>query len=196
MSKAGFEQSRLNGETPSYLAKPMSKKPALVVLLAAICVTTGAFLLSLTNNSAPSEKPIQTTFSGVKGISLAKLIPNNSNKYFNIPRDLTAATIIPVDCQLKTITKSKSDSNDFYLYFKTNENLNSLIAFFSNSLNSNGFKLLGKNPKGSNAFQIIGEYPSLDGYYWEVGVTINYPTGPSASAETLVTEIFEEPSGS
>jgi hypothetical protein len=181
-----------NGNIPTYLSRPLSKKPALIVLLVALTVTLFAFVLSIVPNSSPAEKPIVKNFAGIKGAALSDLISQTVLKHYSIPSDVTSSLILPTDTTVKEISKSKSDSNDYFIKTTTTYNANALITFFNQEMQENGWKLLGKNPKGSSAYQIFGQYPSLDGYYWEAGVTIYYSAN---SLTDLSLEIFEEPEG-
>jgi len=167
-------------------AKPLSLRPALVVLACAVVVTFGGFAVALLGSGQAAPKAVTGLATPVPGVNLSAIraasVLQRISSDGTPPRDVLEALVLPNGAQI--ISTSAQDAGvaqyDRSMYFEIDTTSTELLEFYQVELKRARWSLLGVYPIPGAGKEVLARRTGSDGYEWEVGVEVA-PVNPAIS---------------
>ena len=183
----------------------VSMRPAMIVLALAVLIIVLFVGLALATSSQPAPvktgtKPIAVTGSSLQATpadkALAPIITGGQP-----PDNIINAVDIPVGARRYASQNNAGESNqyDSQIDLRSSASQGALLTFYASDMKSQGWASFDRGPAANdpNALEILGKLAGTDGYYWEMGVTIqptSFGKGSGARGSTEFTvRLLQEP---
>ena len=117
------------------------------------------------------------------------------------PDNIVNAVDIPVGAVRLSHQNNAAESGqyDSQVSLRSDASQGALLAFYASDMKSQGWQVFDRGPAANdpNALEVLGKLAGTDGYYWEMGVTVQ-PTSfgngaPAAGATTFTVRLLQEP---
>jgi len=174
-------------EPPRFIrAKPISLRPALVVLACALVVTAGGFAVALVGSGQSQPATVTGLATAVPGVSLAAVDASGVLQKIasagTPPSDILGALVVPSGARIiGTTTQDASvDQYDRSMSFQVSTSSEQLVTFYRTELKRAHWSLLGTYQTSKTTTEVLAQRSGSDGYEWEVGAVIS-PVNPSIS---------------
>jgi hypothetical protein len=93
----------------------------------------------------------------------------------------------------------QSGQYDSQITLRSDASQGALLAFYVSDMKSQGWQVFDRGPAANdpNALEVLGKLAGTDGYYWEMGVTVQ-PTAfghgaPAAGDTPFTVRLLQEP---
>jgi hypothetical protein len=183
----------------------VSMRPAMIVLGLAVLIIALFVSLSLLTSSQPTPvhtggAPLDVTGSSLKAApaatALAPIISQGQP-----PANIVNAVDIPVGAVRLSHQNNAAESGqyDSQVSLRSDASQGSLLAFYASDMKSEGWQIFdrGAASNDANALEVLGKLAGTDGYYWEMGVTVQATSfghgAPAAGATTFTIRLLQEP---
>jgi hypothetical protein len=183
----------------------VSMRPAMIVLGLAVLIIALFVSLSLLTSSQLTPvhtggAPLDVTGSSLKATpaasALAPIISSGQP-----PANIVNAVDIPVGAVRLSHQNNAAESGqyDSQVSLRSDASQGSLLAFYASDMKSQGWQIFDRGPASNdaNALEVLGKLAGTDGYYWEMGVTVqatSFGNGtPAAGATTFTVRLLQEP---
>jgi hypothetical protein len=183
----------------------VSMRPAMIVLGLAVLIIVLFVSLSLATSSQPApvrtkSAPQTVSGSNLKATPAAKALAPII-KAGQPPDNIINAVDIPVGAvRLSSLNNAgESGQYDSQVSLRSDASQGALLAFYASDMKSQGWQVFDRGPAANdpNALEVLGKLAGTDGYYWEMGVTVQPTTfgkGAPASGDTTFTvRLLQEP---
>lgn len=202
----------VDGGQPSFVrAKPISLRPALVVLACAVVITVGGFAVALVGTGQSQPAVVKGLGTPVPGVSLSAVGATSVLQAITSggtpPSDVLGALVVPGGARIVG-TSSQDASVDQYdrsMRFQVTTTSSQLVSFYRIELKRAHWSMLGTYKTSKSATEVLAQRAGSDGYEWEVGAEVA-PSNPSLSPAlagdsvtsavmNLTLRLFEVPDG-
>ncbi len=182
----------------------VSMRPAMIVLGLAVLIIVLFVGLALATSSHPTAvktnaAPIAVSGSSLDATPAAKaLAPIISAG--QPPANVVNAVDLPVGSVRTGTQDNAGDSGQFdsQISLRSDASQGALLAFYAADMKNQGWSVFDRGPAANdaNALEVLGKLAGTDGYYWELGVTIQ-PTSfgvgkPATGATTFTVRLLQE----
>jgi hypothetical protein len=183
----------------------VSMRPAMIVLGLAVLIIVLFVGLALATSSQPapvhkSGGVVSVTGSSLKAgpaaVALAPIISLGQP-----PNNVVNAVDIPVGAVRTSSLNNAGQSGqyDSQITLRSDASQGALLAFYASDMKSQGWQIFDRGPASNdpNALEVLGKLAGTDGYYWEMGVTVqatSFGKGAPAAGDTPFTvRLLQEP---
>jgi hypothetical protein len=183
----------------------VSMRPAMIVLGLALLIIVLFVGLALATSSQPAPvhtggSPLSVSGSSLKAAPAAKALAPII-RLGQPPDNIVNAVDIPVGAVRisKQNNAGESGQYDSQISLRSNASQGSLLAFYASDMKSQGWQIFdrGSASNDANAIEVLGKLAGTDGYYWEMGVTVQATSfgngAPAAGATTFSVRLLQEP---
>jgi|HubBroStandDraft_1064217.scaffolds.fasta_scaffold392959_2 hypothetical protein len=173
----------------------ISMRPAMVVLGLAVLILAVFITIGITTSQSPGTVRTSLRPSAVPGTSiravaaadvLAPIISSGEP-----PTNVINAVDIPQGAVRVSHQNNADESGQFdsQVVLRSGDSQGALLAFYAADLKQQGWQIFDKGAAANdpNATEVLGKLAGTDGYYWEIGVTVQATTfgaGTPAGGET------------
>jgi hypothetical protein len=117
------------------------------------------------------------------------------------PNNIVNAVDIPVGAVRTSSLNNAGQSGqyDSQITLRSDASQGALLAFYASDMKSQGWQVFDRGPASNdpNALEVLGKLAGTDGYYWEMGVTVqatSFGKGAPAAGDTPFTvRLLQEP---
>jgi hypothetical protein len=180
-------------------------RPAMIVLGLAVLIIVLFVGLALLTSSQPAPvhtggAAVSVTGSSLKAApaatALAPIISQGQP-----PANIVNAVDIPVGAVRTSHLNNAGESGqyDSQVSLRSDASQGSLLSFYASDMKSQGWQIFDRGPASNdaNAVEVLGKLAGTDGYYWEMGVTVQATSfgngAPAAGATTFTVRLLQEP---
>jgi hypothetical protein len=183
----------------------ISMRPAMIVVGLAALILVVFVTIGIVSTQSPAAVKHSKSEVAVPGVSLRAVqaasslapITNGGEPPSNILNavDLPAGSV-RVSHQNNTAGAGQFDAQ---VTFSSQESQAALIAFYAADMKSQGWQIADQGPARNNpgALEVLGKLAGSDGYYWELGATVNATTfpagGPPRGTTHFIVRVFQVP---
>ena len=175
-----------------------SIKPAMIVLGLAVLIVAAFVTLGVLSSHSPAPVKTAGVPSAVPGSSLRAQAAAGLLKPIvgsgEPPSNILNAVAVPVGSVRISHENNASGAGQFdaQVTMRSTDSQGALLAFFAATMHQNGWQVFDKGPAAHDprALEVLGKLAGTDGYYWEMGATIEPTTfghGAPPSGETAFT---------
>jgi len=175
-----------------------SIRPAMVVLGLAVVIVASFVTLGLVSSHSPAPVKTAGTPSAVPGSTLraepAATVLQPIIGAGEPPSNIINAVTVPVGSVRISHENNAAGAGQFdaQVTMRSTESQGALLAFFAAAMRLEGWQVFDKGAAANNpgAFEVLGKLAGTDGYYWEMGATIqptSFGHGAPSTGETDVT---------
>ncbi len=183
----------------------VSMRPAMIVLALAVLIIVLFVGLALATSSQPTAvhtggAPLSVSGSVLKATPAAKALAPII-KTGQPPNNIVNAVDMPVGAVRLSSQNNAAQSGqyDSQVSLRSDASQGALLAFYASDMKSQGWQVFDRGPAANdpNALEVLGKLAGTDGYYWEMGVTVQLTTfgknAPAAGATTFTVRLLQEP---
>jgi hypothetical protein len=183
----------------------VSMRPAMIVLGLAVLIIVLFVSLSLATSSQPAPVHKNAGVLSVVGSSL-KAAPAAKAlapiiRQGQPPANIVSAVDIPVGAVRTSRLNNAGQSGqyDSQVTLHSDASQGALLAFYASDMKSRGWQVFDRGPAANdpNALEVLGKLAGTDGYYWEMGVTVQATTfgkgAPAAGDTPFTVRLLQEP---
>jgi hypothetical protein len=183
----------------------VSMRPAMIVLGLAVLIIVLFVGLALATSSQPVPVHRHAGVQSVVGSSLkaapAATALNPIISSGQPPANIVNAVDIPVGAVRTSSLNNAGQSGqyDSQVTLRSDASQGSLLAFYASDMKSQGWQVFDRGPASNdpNALEVLGKLAGTDGYYWEMGVTVQATTfgkgAPAAGDTPFTVRLLQEP---
>ena len=196
-------------EAPEPLRPPVpggiSLRPAMIVFgLAALILVIFITIAVVTSQPATTIKHSDAAV-GVPGVSLravpaARLLsPITSGG--DPPNNILNAVAVPVGSVRVSHQNNTAGAGQYdeQVTFRSDDSQAALLAFFAADMKLQGWQISDRGGAAKNdpgTLEVLGKLAGSDGYYWDMGATVNAttftPGGPARGVTHFTVRLFQE----
>src|SRR3984885_12496870 len=197
------------GEMPEPRRPPtpggFSMRPAMIVVGLAALILVVFVTIGIVSSQSPTPVTHSDTAVAVPGVSLqaepaAGLLspivsagqpPNNILNAVSVP---TGSVRIS-----HQNNSAEADQYDSQVVFRSGDSQAALLAFYASDMKLQGWQIFDRGAAANNpgALEVLGKLAGSDGYYWEMGATVNAttfsPGGPPRGVTHFTVRLFQVP---
>jgi hypothetical protein len=183
----------------------ISMRPAMIVVGLAALILVVFVTIGIVSTQSPAAVKHSKAEVAVAGVSLRAVQaatarapiasggepPNNILNAVDLP-----AGSVRVSHQNNTAGAGQYDAQ---VTFSSSDSQAALIAFYAADMKSRGWQIVDQGPARNNpgALEVLGKLAGSDGYYWELGATVNATTfpagGPPRGTTQFTVRLFQVP---
>jgi hypothetical protein len=183
----------------------VSMRPAMIVVGLAALILVLFVTIGILSSQSPTAVKHSDSAIGVPGVTLravpaAALLspivtggepPNNILNAVSVP-----AGSVRVSHQNNSQGAGQYDSQ---VTFRSDDSQAALLAFYAADMKLQGWQVFDRGAAANNpgALEVLGKLAGSDGYYWEMGATINATTfsagGPARGVTHFTVRLFQVP---
>lgn len=172
-----------------------SIKPAMIVLGLAVLILAAFVTLGIVSSHSPAPVKTSGPPSAVAGSPLRSEPAADALKPIvgsgDPPSNIINAVTVPVGSIRISHQNNAAGAGQFdaQVTLRSTDSQGALLAFFAATLHQEGWQVFDKGPAANNpgALEVLGKLAGTDGYYWEIGATIQptkFGNGAPAAGET------------
>jgi hypothetical protein len=172
--------------TPKRPATPggISMRPAMVVLGLAVLILAVFITIGLVFSQSPARVRTGSTPDRVAGTSL-KAVPATDALAPIVgsgepPSNIVNAVWVPVGSVRLGHQNNAAESGqyDSQVELRASDSQGALLGFFAAAMHQQGWQVFDQGPAANDpgALEVLGKLAGEDGYYWEMGATIDQTT--------------------
>ena len=191
---------------PQRPAKPggISIRPAMVVLGLAVLILVVFVTIGIVTSQSPQKVRTSDTPSAVVGSTLKAEAAAGLLTPIIIggepPTNILNSVSVPVgSVRLSHVNNAAgSGQYDAQVTFRSDASQAVLLAFFSEDMKQQGWQVFDKGAAADDqgALEVLGKLAGTDGYYWEMGATIQATSfgqgAPAAGWTQFTVRLFQE----
>ena len=180
-------------------------RPAMIVVGLAALILVLFVVIGIVSTQSPAAVKRSGTEVAVPGVSLravgaaSSLSPITSGG--EPPNNIVNAVSVPAG----SVRVSHEDNTagagqyDAQVTFSSGDSQEALVAFFAAAMKLQGWQISdqGAARNDPGALEVLGKLAGSDGYYWEMGATVNattFPTdGPPRGTTRFTVRLFQTP---
>ena len=183
----------------------ISLRPAMIVVGLAALILVLFVTIGIVSTQSPAAVRHSKTEEAVPGVSLRAVQaarslsqiasggepPNNILNAVDLP-----AGSVRVSHQINTAGAGQYDAQ---VTFSSTDSQAALIAFYAADMKSQGWQISDKGAARNDpgALEVLGKLAGSDGYYWQMGATVNATTfpagGPPRGTTNFTVRLFQAP---
>jgi hypothetical protein len=197
------------GEAPEPQRPPVpggiSMRPAMIVVGLAALILVLFVTIGIVSTQSPTPVKHSDAAVGVPGVTLRAVpaasmlspIANGGEP----PNNILNAVSLPVGSVRISHENNSSGAGayDEQVTFRSGDSQAALLAFYAADMKVQGWQVsdqgAAKNDPG--ALEVLGKLAGSDGYYWQMGATVNAttfsPGGPPRGTTHFTVRLFQEP---
>jgi hypothetical protein len=180
-------------------------RPAMIVVGLAALILILFVTIGIVSSQSPAAIKHTNNPVGVPGVTLRAvpaaglLAPITSAG--EPPNNILNAVAVPVGSARTTHQNNSAGAGqyDAQVNFRSGESQAALVSFFAADMKLQGWQISDQGPARNepNALEVLGKLAGSDGYYWELGATVNATTftngGPARGTTTFTVRLFQVP---
>lgn len=193
-------------QSPQRPPKPggISIRPAMVVLGLAVLILVVFVTIGILTSQSPQPVRTSNAPSAVEGTSLRAQVAAGLLSPIvtggEPPTNVLNAVEIPVDAVRISHVDNAAGAGqyDAQVTFRSDASQAALLDFFAADMKQQGWQVFDKGPASDNhgALEVLGKLAGTDGYYWEMGATIQATTfgkgAPPAGWTHFTVRLFQQ----
>jgi hypothetical protein len=181
-----------------------SIRPAMVVLglallILAVFVTLGIVSskspTAVRSGGSPTAVPNSTLRAERAALLLAPIVSSGEP-----PANILNAVFVPAGSSPVSHQNNSGGSGQFdsQMTFRSGASQAAVLGFFASDMKLQGWQIFDRGPAANdpNALEVLGKLAGTDGYYWEMGATVE-PTvfsagGPARGTTPFTIRLYQE----
>jgi hypothetical protein len=182
-----------------------SMRPALIVVGLAALILVVFVTIGIVSTQSPAAVKHSKTELAVPGVSLRAVQAATSLAPIASGGEPPSNILNAVDLPAGSVRVSHQNNTagagqfDAQVTFSSLESQAALIAFYAADMKSQGWQISDQGAARNNpgALEVLGKLAGSDGYYWELGATVNATTfpagGPPRGTTHFTVRLFQVP---
>ncbi|HEX4434894.1 MAG TPA: hypothetical protein VH012_08685 [Acidimicrobiales bacterium] len=183
----------------------ISMRPAMIVVGLAALILVLFVTIGIVSSQSPAAIKHTNSAVGVPGITL-RALPAASlltpiTSAGEPPNNILNAVSVPVGSVRTTHQNNTAGAGqyDAQVSFSSGESQAALVSFYAADMKLQGWQISDRGAARNqpNALEVLGKLAGSDGYYWELGATVNATTfpsgGPPRGTTTFTVRLFQVP---
>lgn len=180
-------------------------RPALIVVGLAALILVVFVTIGIVSTQSPAAVKHSKTELAVPGVSLRAVQAATSLAPIASGGEPPSNILNAVDLPAGSVRVSHQNNTagagqfDAQVTFSSLESQAALIAFYAADMKSQGWQISDQGAARNNpgALEVLGKLAGSDGYYWELGATVNATTfpagGPPRGTTHFTVRLFQVP---
>jgi hypothetical protein len=182
----------------------ISMRPAMIVFGLAALILVVFITIAIVTSQAPAPIKHSDAAVGVPGVTLRAvpaaglLSPIVTNG--EPPNNILNAVSVPVGSVRISHENNTAGAGQYdeQVTFRSDDSQAALLAFFAADMKLQGWQVSdqGAARNDPGALEVLGKLAGTDGYYWDMGATINAttftPGGPARGVTHFTVRLFQE----
>ena len=183
----------------------ISMRPAMIVVGLAALILVVFVTIGIVSSQSPAAVKHSKSEVAVPGVSLravqaaSSLAPIVSGG--EPPVNILNAVDLPAGSARISHQNNTAGAGQFdaQVTFSSQESQAALIAFYAADMKAHGWQISDQGPARNNpgALEVLGKLAGSDGYYWELGATVDATTfpagGPPHGSTRFTVRLFQVP---
>jgi hypothetical protein len=183
----------------------ISMRPAMIVVGLAALILVVFVTIGIVSTQSPAAVKHSKSEVAVPGVSLRAVQAATSLAPIASGGEPPSNILNAVDLPARSVRISHQNNTagagqfDAQVTFSSQESQAALIAFYAADMKSQGWQIADQGPARNNpgALEVLGKLAGSDGYYWELGATVNATTfpagGPPRGTTHFTVRVFQVP---
>jgi hypothetical protein len=182
----------------------ISMRPAMIVFGLAALILVVFVTIAIVTSQTPTPVKHSGAAAAVPGVALravpaaAPLSPIVAGG--DPPNNILNAVSVPTG-SVRVSHENNSPGASQYdeqVTFRSGDSQSALLAFFAADMKLQGWQITdqGAAKNDPHALEVLGKLAGSDGYYWDMGATVNAttfsPGGPARGITTFTVRLFQE----
>jgi hypothetical protein len=182
----------------------ISMRPAMIVFGLAALILVVFITIAIVTSQAPAPVKHSDAAVGVPGVTL-RAVPGAGLLSPIVtdgepPNNILNAVSVPVG-SVRISHENNTEGAGQYdeqVTFRSDDSQAALLAFFAADMKLQGWQVSDQGPARNDpgALEVLGKLAGTDGYYWDMGATINAttfsPGGPARGVTHFTVRLFQE----
>lgn len=182
----------------------ISMRPAMIVFGLAALILVVFITIAVVTSQAPTPVKHSDAAVGVPGVSLRAVPAARALSAIvtggEPPNNILNAVFLPVGSVRISHENNTAGAGQYdeQVTFRSDDSQAALLAFYAADMKQQGWQVsdqgAAKNDPG--ALEVLGKLAGSDGYYWDMGATINAttfsPGGPARGVTHFTVRLFQE----
>jgi hypothetical protein len=182
----------------------ISMRPAMLVVGLAALILVVFITIAIVTSQAPAQIKHSDTAVGVPGVTLRALpaatLLSPIVRGGDPPNNILNAVSVPVGSVRISHENNTAGAGQYdeQVTFSSGDSQAAILAFYAADMKLQGWQIsdqgAAKNDPG--ALEVLGKLAGSDGYYWDMGATVNAtaftPGGPARGTTHFTVRLFQE----
>ncbi len=180
-------------------------RPAMIVVGLAALILVVFVTIGIVSSQSPAAVKHSATPVGVPGVTLRALPAAGSLSPIlgggEPPNNIVNTAAVPVGSVRLSHKNNSAGAGqyDAQVTFRSDESQAALVAFFAADMKLQGWQISDQGPARNEpgALEVLGKLAGSDGYYWEMGATVDATTfpsgGPPRGTTQFTVRLFQVP---
>jgi hypothetical protein len=182
----------------------ISMRPAMIVFGLAALILVVFISIAIVTSQAPTPVKHSDAAVGVPGVSLRAVPAAGMLSQIvtdgDPPNNILNAVSVPVGSVRISHENNTAGAGQYdeQVTFRSDDSQAALLAFFAADMKLQGWQVSdqGAARNDPGALEVLGKLAGTDGYYWDMGATINATTfssgGPARGITQFTVRLFQE----